>query len=239
MSINALRVLESAALAFLESRKIPLMPFVVEFSDGTKLANYPTNITLDGVVYVGMKQTTDEFTLALSGLGENLDFEVSSATIDITSLNGWAQVEFFLDTWRGQQIRVTQLYFNGSVFARTGWETSYTCDAEQADANTVTILLASNDAANGTEGPRRTSQGAGCQAELSVVDSDGGGCTFVWVAGVHAVVLQTCSRSYYGTNGCKDHHPDIVDPVTGLDIPRVRPYNAFLGSVDHKLVRAD
>lgn len=236
MSTNYLRGLETAALALLDKLRLPRMPLVVEFGSGLRLANWPTSITVGAKTYTGSKATENRHLLKVEGLGETLNFEVPSAVIEITSMNGWAQGTFFLDDFRGDTLTITQLYISGNSFLPTGWAATYTCDAELADADTVKIRLASNDAVNGTESPRRTSQGSGCQAELGVSDEEGG-CPFRWVQGVHATALKTCSRTYYGANGCLAHFTPITDPVTGDLIRRVKPYNAFLGSVDHRLVK--
>lgn len=233
---NALRGLETAALTVLALLNLPKMTFVLEFGSGLRLANTPKSITIGTKVYTGARAGANPHTIRVEGLGESLGFDVPAAIVEIGSLGGARQADFFADTIRGDTVTITLLYVSGNSYLPTGWATTFTCDAEQIDADMVKIRLASNDAVNGTEAPRRTSQGSGCQFEFQVSDEDGG-CPFRWVQGVHAAALKTCDRTYDGANGCLVHFPPITDPVTGTAIQRPKPYGAFLGSVDHRLVR--
>lgn len=205
---------------------------------GLRLTNWPRNLTFNNKTYTGARATANKFILKAEGLSENLKFEAPSAVIDIKSLNGWAQKHFFKDEFRGDTVTITLLYHSGNSFLETGWVTTFACDAEEVNADEVRIRLSSIDAVTGTEVPRRTTQEEGCQNDFQVFDAFGG-CTFIWIEGIHAAALRTCSKIYDGENGCIDHFPDVVDPVTGLTVSRPKPYGAFLGSVDHRLVRAN
>lgn len=233
---NAMRGLETAALAVLQALGVPRLPVVLEFGNGLRLASTARSITIGSKTYTGAKATSNHHTISVDGMGESLNFDAPAAIVEIGSLDGWAQGRFFADDFRGDTCTVTVLYASGNTFLPSGLAMTFKCDADQVDADTLRIRLASNDAVNGTEAPRRTSQSSGCQFELGVSDAEGG-CPFRWTQGVHATALKTCSRTYDGANGCKAHFPNITDPVTGESIPRPKPYGAFLGTVDHRLVR--
>lgn len=232
------RGLSSAVKALLGAARIPTITLLFEFHTlDLRLTNWPRNITHDGKVYTGAQATADRFAVNVEGLGENLKFEVPSSVVEFVSKNGWAQNHFFSDSFREDTVTITLLYVSGTSHVATGWETTYKCDAEEINADRVRIRLGSLDAVTGSETPRRTTQTEGCQWKFQE-SNDEGGCPFRWVAGVHAVALKTCDRTYDGPNGCAKHFPDVTDPVTGQTIERPKPYGAFPGSVDHRLVRA-
>lgn len=228
------RGLSTTVKALLSAFRLPRMVILVEFNTlGLRLTNWPRSITINSKTYTGARASANKFVLRASGLGENLDFEAPSAVLEIHSLNGWAQAYFFSDSFRGDTVTISLLYISGNSFLETGWTTTYACDAEEVTADVVKIRLASIDAVAGVEAPQRMTQEEGCQFDFQV-----GGCTFRFVQGVHAAALAKCSKSYDGPNGCKDHFPDVTDPDTGTAIPRPKPYGAFLGSIDHRLVKS-
>jgi len=231
------RGLSTAVLSLLDAFSLPRMIVLFEFETlGLRITNFPRSLTFENDVYTGGKAAADEFTVKALGMSENLNFEAPSAVIEIGSVNGWAQALFFADSFREDTCIVTLLYSTGSGFLSTGWRTRFKCDAEECNAANVRIRLGSLDAATGTEVPRRTTQSEGCQWRFQQSDPIAG-CTFRFDPSVHVAALATCDRTYDGANGCGKHFPDITDPRTGDERPRVKPYGAFLGSLDHRLVK--
>ena len=230
------RGLETAVKALLSALNLPMMAVAIEFETlNLRITNWPKDITIGGKTYVGAKASSDEFTVKGEGFGENLRLEAPTAVIEIGSMNGWAQAHFFNDAFREDTCVVTLLYVSGASFVTTGWTTRYKCDAEEVDADKVRIRLGSLDAVSGTELPRRTTQSDGCQWKFQFSDAIAG-CTFRYNSAVHKAILAACSRTFDGPNGCTDHFPDIIGPVSGVVEPRPKPYGGFIGSIDHRLV---
>lgn len=231
------RGMDQALLTLLSALKLPRIVLLFEFHDNDlRLTNWPRDIDHGGKTYTGTTTTANKFNIKAEGLGENLGYEAPTAVVQIDSVNAWAQGKFFRDEFREDRCTITLLYISGNSFLSSGWETTYRCDAEEIDANKVRIRLGSLDAVTGTESPRRTTQSEGCQWHFQQSDEDGG-CTFRWMVNYHSPALRTCDRTYDGPNGCRAHFPDVVDPVTGQTVSRMKPYGGFLGSVDHRLVR--
>lgn len=233
---NAVKVLFSAL-------DIPNVVVLVEFETlGLRLTNWPKDITFENAVYSGSGRTTDPFSLAAEGLGENLNFESPQAVLTVASVDGWFQAHSLNDELRGDVCVITILYATAAGdFLASGWTTRFACDAEEGNEDEVRVRLSSLDVVSGIESPRRTVQTQGCQWNFQESDSISG-CTFRYDstffqgAPIHPARLQECDRTLDGPKGCIEHFPDITDPVTGDTVPRVKPFGAFAGNIDHRLV---
>jgi len=219
-------------VALLNLLKVPSLAVLVEFNTlGVRLVNIPAGLTFGGKTYTAA-------VLKCDGFGENLLWEAPSATLEIASLDGTQQARFLNDSFRGDTVTLTVLYASGGSWLSTGWSSTYTADAETCSANSVVIRLASMDAVQGTEVPRRTTQEHGCQHDFMR-----GGCHFRWYTGL-SIALKECDKGYDTPNGCKAHFPDLGlatgrpwEPTSaGARIAQPKPYGGFLGAVDHRLV---
>lgn len=195
---------------------------------GLYYTNWSGPLSLDGITY-----TPKVF--IVEGLAENLYAEAPSATLKITSLDSSEQARFFADSFRGEIVTLRILILSAGVWTDTTFSMTLTCDADQADATEVTMRLASSDAVEGTDVPRRSTQETGCQHDYMR-----GGCPY-------RGVLPSCDHGLLTPNGCHGHFPDL-DFETGREwnsasasaghtkVVQPLPYGACYGGITHRLV---
>lgn len=228
------RGFSTAVKSLLDALKVPRLPVLIEIpSLSLKITNYATSLTFDGVVYQGSKNGTHKFTLAMEGLGENIDFQAPSAVIKIGCLDGYFQAMSYQDQLRDVEIIAQIVYIDTNhVVTALPWSTTFRGDADTANANEVVVRLASIDAVQGSEIPKRTTQETGCEFLFMGPD-----CGYRWFVG-RDTKLRTCDHGYDTSNGCKEHWGDVRDPATNQLVPQPKPYSGYIGGIDHRLVLA-
>ncbi len=175
----------------------------------------------------------------VEGLAENLYAEAPAATLTITSLEGAQQARFFTDSFRGDTVTVRILMWSAGAWTDTTYSLTLTCDADQTTENEVPIRLASSDAVEGTDVPRRTTQEAGCQHDFMT-----GGCSFRPNALLPTTIRENCLK---GLKDCRDHYPPLclehgvlwvacTLQNTHTKIVQPLPYGACYGGLTHRLV---
>ena len=192
-----------------------------------RYTNKPYDITYGGSTYTSLVMVAE-------GISENFLTEAPAARLKLASLDGTQQGRFFLDRFRGTTVATTVVAWSSGAWAEVDART-WMCDADQTDSTEVTIRLSSSDAVEGTEVPRRATQEAGCQRDLSI-----GACPY-------RGVLTTCDKGFNTPNGCDAHFPDLcletgrafttADASAGRTrIVQPKPYGAFRGGLSHRLV---
>ncbi len=226
-----MRAFTSAIQTIFAALQLPMMSVIVSIPDlSLHLTNLPRSVTVDGQVYTGAKAGAEQWTLVAKGLGENLKFEGTSAVLEINSLLGAMQTRMINDNFRGVNVTISVIYMSGLTAIASGWATTWRCDVDTGDEDQVTIRLASSDATTGEEYPRNTNQDYACPYTLSL-----GYCTFRWSSALPGVAVK-CDHGYDTPNGCKIHHPDIIDPLTLLTIPQSKPFGGRISHIDEGLL---
>lgn len=198
---------------------IPSMCVLVKFNTlGVNLVNTGKDVTLGSVTYTGVGVAG----IRIEGAGENLLGEAPSAVLTLVDLGASYFDEVLDDDFRGDTVTITLGYFSSGSVVSTGWETTYAVDTDGFSEDEIRLRLASADAVEGTEVPRRTTQEAGCQHDFKK-----GLCSY-------RGSLTTCDKSYSGPNGCKAHFPAYTS--SGETIVPARPYGGFPGGFPHSLV---
>lgn len=228
--------LDSAVRTLLSTSKIAQLKLAVKFETlGLKLVDVPKNQTINGELYTG-SAGTHKFALACENLTTSLRWEVPSAGLTIDNADKYFATNYFMaDRFRRDTVTITQVYVVAGVVLPTGWVTIFTCDMDSADPNTgkIIVRLGAAEAVYGSQGPRRTTNEFGCQAEFMGPD-----CGFTFQQGVHAQKLAKCDKGVDTPNGCLEHFKPVTDPSNAvLTIVQPIPYGAFPGHPDSIFAR--
>lgn len=209
-----MKAFDSGVQLILNALGQPTFCVLVEFEAGWRYTSWPSTITYGGDSYTSAVMT-------VRGLGDNYAAEAPAAALEVGSLDLTQQARFLSDSFRGTDATVTVLYLASGTWTATGYEVTYTCDADQVDADKIMIRLASTDAVQGTDAPRRATQEAGCP-----FDYRRGGCAYRGKS-------TSCDKGYDTTNGCRAHFPNLT--IGGATVIQPKPYGGFLGGVSTRL----
>lgn len=193
------------------------------------LTNWVKSLTIGSQVFTGAGP--GKFVLSIDGLGENTKFEAPAASLQIKETAGTWHGYFWNNTLRGKRVTIAIYYFDTSgTLTATGYTATYVIDADQVDFEGVTMRLAAADAVTGTEYPKRTTQRHACEHAFM-----GPECGYRHPAGASSTLL-TCDHGYNTPNGCVQHWPDLIDPVSGDAIIQPKPFSGPRSGLDHALV---
>jgi len=195
---------------------------IVTLGSGATYTDHPSTISFGGTSYTSQH-------LIIRGIGENLYSEAPAGELLLGDLDSTHRATFFNDDFRGDTVLIRVLHNDAGTWTATGLSYTFGLDADALpDSTSVRIRLASSDAVEGTETPRRTTQEAGCP-----FDFQNGLCPFRWTSGMKES-LKKCDKGYSTPNGCKEHFSDVTQGGVTYRVPK--PFGGFRGNMPQSLV---